>query len=49
MKLHTIGALVIEVPMVLRYDRKPGETKMPVRKTIVQTFALLLRRRFGRI
>jgi len=49
MKLHMIGALVTEAPMVLRYDRKPGETKMPVRKTIVQTFALLLRRRFGRI
>lgn len=49
MKLHMVGSLVTEVPMVLRYDRKPGETKMPVRKTIVQTFALLLRRRFGRI
>ena len=49
MKLHMIGALVTEASMVLRYDRKPGETKMPVRKTIVQTFALLLRRRFGRI
>lgn len=49
MKLHMLGAIVTEVPMVLRYDRKPGATKMPVRKTIVQTFALLLRRRFGRM
>jgi dolichol-phosphate mannosyltransferase len=49
MKLHMQGAIVTEVPMVLRYDRKPGETKMPVRKTINQTFALLLRRRFGRM
>jgi dolichol-phosphate mannosyltransferase len=49
MKLHMLGAIVTEAPMVLRYDRKPGATKMPVRKTIVQTFALLLRRRFGRI
>ena len=49
MKLHMQGAIVTEAPMVLRYDRKPGETKMQVKKTIVQTFALLLRRRFGRI
>jgi dolichol-phosphate mannosyltransferase len=49
MKLHMQGAIVTEVPMVLRYDRKPGETKMPVRKTIQQTFALLLRRRMGRM
>jgi dolichol-phosphate mannosyltransferase len=46
MKLHTLGAIVTELPMVLRYDRKPGATKMPVRKTIQQTFGLLLRRRF---
>jgi dolichol-phosphate mannosyltransferase len=49
MKLHMNGAIVTEAPMVLRYDRKPGATKMPVRKTIVQTFGLLLRRRFGRL
>jgi hypothetical protein len=33
--------------MVLHYDRKPGATKMPVKKTIVQTFRLLARRRVG--
>jgi dolichol-phosphate mannosyltransferase len=49
MKLHMIGAIVTEAPMVLRYDRKPGATKMPVRKTIAQTFGLLIRRRFGRL
>jgi dolichol-phosphate mannosyltransferase len=48
MKLHMLGAIVTEAPMVLRYDRKPGETKMPVRRTIRETFGLLLRRRFGR-
>ena len=46
-KLHLVGAIVIEVPMILRYDRKPGATKMPVKKTIVQTFRLLGRRRLG--
>ena len=46
-KLHLAGATVNEAPMVLRYDRKPGVTKMPVKKTIVQTFRLLARRRVG--
>ncbi len=46
-KLHLVGAVVNEVPMILRYDRKPGATKMPVKKTIVQTFRLLGRRRLG--
>jgi dolichol-phosphate mannosyltransferase len=46
-KLHLVGATVNEAPMILRYDRKPGATKMPVKKTIVQTFRLLGRRRLG--
>jgi dolichol-phosphate mannosyltransferase len=46
-KMHIAGATVNEAPMVLHYDRKPGATKMPVKKTIVQTFRLLARRRIG--
>jgi dolichol-phosphate mannosyltransferase len=46
-KLHLSGATVNEAPMILRYDRKPGRTKMPVKRTIVQTFRLLVRRRLG--
>jgi dolichol-phosphate mannosyltransferase len=46
-KVHLCGATVNEAPMILRYDRKPGATKMPVKKTIVQTFRLLARRRVG--
>jgi dolichol-phosphate mannosyltransferase len=46
-KNHLVGATVNEAPMILRYDRKPGATKMPVKKTIVQTFRLLARRRIG--
>lgn len=46
-KLHAAGAVVNEVPMILRYDRKPGPTKMPFFKTIVQTLRLLTRRRLG--
>jgi dolichol-phosphate mannosyltransferase len=49
MKLHMLGAIVTELPMVLRYDLKPGATKMNVRKTIKDTFGLLLRRRLGRM
>jgi len=37
-----------EVPMVLHYDLKPGQTKMPVRRTIIETLRLGLRYRLGR-
>ncbi len=37
-----------EVPMVLRYDKKGGASKMRVMKTVRDTLALLLRRRLGR-
>ena len=46
-KMHVCGAIVNEAPMILRYDRKPGATKMPVRRTIIETFTLLWRRRLG--
>lgn len=48
-KLARLGALVAEVPMVLRYDRKPGKSKMNVRRTVLQTLRLLIRRRFGQL
>ena len=35
-----------EVPMVLRYDLKKGESKMSIFKTIFQTLFLLFRRKF---
>lgn len=37
-----------EVPLILHYDLKPGETKMPVRQTIIDTLVLGLRYRLGR-
>lgn len=40
--------IVGEVPMVLRYDRKEGGTKMRVGRTIIQTLGLALKRRLGR-
>lgn len=48
LKISRLNAIVSEVPLILRYDRKPGKSKMNVRKTIIQTLVLLIRRRFGR-
>jgi dolichol-phosphate mannosyltransferase len=46
-KCGNAGLICGEVPMILRYDLKGGESKMPVWKTVGQTLALLLRRRFS--
>lgn len=48
-KLTLLNAIITEVPMILRYDRKPGKSKMNVRKTVTQTLTLLVRRRLGRL
>jgi dolichol-phosphate mannosyltransferase len=47
LKLHRLRAVVTEAPLVLRYDRKPGKSKMDVRRTMAQTLSLLARRRLG--
>ena len=47
LKLHGRGAIFGEAPMILRYDQKRGASKMPVFKTIMQTFRLAFRRRLG--
>ena len=39
------NVLFYEVPLVLRYDQKEGESKMHVSRTIFQTFGLIARRR----
>lgn len=41
-KCHLCGALCTEVPFLLRYDLKLGESKMPFVKTIKGNFKLLL-------
>jgi len=48
LKLSLMPVVFSEVSMILRYDRKPGKSKMNVRRTITQTLRLLLRRRLGR-
>jgi dolichol-phosphate mannosyltransferase len=47
LKLHKLGGRIAEIPLILRYDRKKGESKMAVARTILQTLWLLLRRRFN--
>ncbi len=46
LRLRENDLVFAEVPMVLRYDQKPGASKMNVMQTIFDTFWLLIRRRF---
>jgi dolichol-phosphate mannosyltransferase len=49
LKLRSRPGLVFgEAPMILRYDRKQGASKMRLGRTIRKTLALLVRRRLGR-
>jgi len=41
LKLGSIGAKVVEVPLVLRYDRKEGASKMKVARTVSRYLALV--------
>ncbi len=48
LKLRTMEVVFGEVPLILRYDRKDGHSKMNVGRTIVRTLLLMARRRiFG--
>ncbi len=47
LKLRRIGLKFSEVPLLLRYDRKEGKSKMKVIRTILGTLGLMARRRIG--
>jgi dolichol-phosphate mannosyltransferase len=47
LKMRRFKYVMGEVPMLLRYDQKEGGSKMKVLSTIMLTFKLLLKRRFG--
>lgn len=47
LKLRKLNLAMGEVPLILRYDLKEGQTKMRLAKTAFQTLALLSRRRLG--
>jgi len=42
-KLRSINVLAVEVPLVLRYDQKSGESKMELFKTVKNTLRMLIR------
>ena len=47
LKLRKMDLIFREVPFILRYDMKEGSSKMKVAQTILRTFGLMFRRRFG--
>ena len=48
LKLRRFDLIIVEVPMILRYDWKRGSSKMNVRKTVFNTLKMLVKRRFVR-
>jgi dolichol-phosphate mannosyltransferase len=48
LKLDRLGARMCEVPLVLRYDRKGGSSKMRVFATVLATLAVVTRHRLSR-
>lgn len=42
-KLRKLNIIAVEIPLLLRYDRKLGESKMDILKTIKRTLLLLYR------
>lgn len=47
LKLRQMGAIMSEVPLILRYDQRFGASKMMVMRTIRDTLRLIVLRRFG--
>jgi dolichol-phosphate mannosyltransferase len=47
LKFRELDVIFGEVPMVLRYDLKRGESKMRIFRTIRHSLTLLVRRRLG--
>ncbi len=44
LKLRKMGAIINEVPLILRYDQKKGTSKMDVRSNIIDTLKLIVKR-----
>jgi len=44
LKLREIGAIISEVPLILRYDQKKSTSKMDVKSTIIDTLKLAAKR-----
>lgn len=48
LKLRPLEPIMTELPLVLRYDRKLGASKMRVGNTVLRSLQLAVRRRLGR-
>lgn len=48
LKLRGMHLIFGEVPFILRYDFKEGGTKMNIRRTIIKTLSLIVKRRLGK-
>ena len=48
LRLRQPSLLFTEVPLLLRYDKKLGASKMNIRKTVRETLSLICRRLAGR-
>jgi dolichol-phosphate mannosyltransferase len=46
--LSRFGAVIGEVPLLLRYDFKRGTSKMRIFQTVRRTIRMTLRHRFGK-
>jgi dolichol-phosphate mannosyltransferase len=49
LKLRKLTILVVEIPLVLRYDLKPGESKIKIFRTIFHTLRLMARLKFLKV
>ena len=47
LKMRRMDVVFGEVPLILRYDHKEGQSKMRVFRTVWKTLGLLVKRRFG--
>jgi dolichol-phosphate mannosyltransferase len=47
LKMREYDPIITEVPLILRYDKKVGASKMNVARTVGDTRVLIARRRFG--
>jgi len=47
LRLGALPVVITEVPMVLRYDLKPGASKMKIGATVLETLKLIVKRRLG--
>jgi dolichol-phosphate mannosyltransferase len=46
LKLRKFNLIIGEVPFILRYDLKKGQSKMNVKKTIINTLKMTVKRKF---